>query len=184
MKSKRKSKRKYSGLLGMLKFCVFLLIVLVLSFFLTNYVFRRTIVRNVSMQETLYDGDNIIMDEIPSHLKNIKRFEIICFKNYTEKELIIKRVIGLPGETVRIKDGIIYIDGEEIRDVKGLSEPKEAGLAASDVVLADDEYFVLGDNRDESIDSRFAEIGNIRQKDIIGKAQLVYFPFNHFKIIK
>lgn len=184
MSKKRKSKKAYSSLVSMLKFCVFLLVVLLLSYFLTNYVFRRTIVRNVSMQETLHDGDNIIMDKIPSHLKNIKRYEVICFKSYSEKELLIKRVIGLPGETINIKDGIIYIDGEEIKDVRGLIEPKDAGLAAYDIVLSDDEYFVLGDNRDESIDSRFEQVGNVRKRDIIGKAWLVYFPFNHFKVIK
>lgn len=184
MKRKNKKKKAYSGLISMLKFCFFILIVLVLSYFLTNYVFRRTIVRNVSMQETLYDGDNIIMDEIPSHIKNIKRFDVICFKSYSEKELLIKRVIGLPGETVMIKNGSIYIDGEEIEDVNGLTEPLEAGLASDEIVLSKDEYFVLGDNRDESIDSRYEQVGNVRRKDIIGKAWLVYFPFDHFKVIK
>ncbi|MDO4189782.1 MAG: signal peptidase I [Lachnospiraceae bacterium] len=184
-KKKKKKKRKISSVvLSTFKTGVFLLLILVTVYVLVTYVFRRTIVHNVSMQDTLFDGDNIIMDELSYNIGDPKRFDIICFKSYKEKDLLIKRIIGLPGETVSIVDGNIYIDGEQIKDVKGLEEIDSGGVASSGVKLSDDEYFVIGDNRDESTDSRSNEVGNIRRKDIMGKAAFVFWPANHIKIIK
>jgi len=184
MANKKKKKKVSSGAVSILKTGLFMLVVLVISYLTVTYVFRRTIVHNISMQETLFDGDNIIMDELSYNTGNPKRYDIICFKSYKEKDLLIKRVIGLPGETVRITDGVIYIDDKEIKDKSGLEAINDGGLAAKGITLADDEYFVIGDNRDESTDSRSDMVGNVRRKDIMGKAVLVYWPINHVKIIK
>ena len=184
MAKKKKKKKVSSSVLATLKTGLFMLLVLVTVYFLVTYVFRRTIVHNVSMQETLFDGDNIIMDELSYNIGDPKRFDIICFKSYKEKDLLIKRIVGLPGETIRITNGIIYINDKEIKDVKGLEEIDDAGIAASGITLDDDEYFVLGDNRDESTDSRSTDVGNVRRKDIMGKAVLVFWPKNHIKFIK
>lgn len=183
-KRKKKKSRALKSAVSMLKTGVFCLIVLIATYFIVTYVFRRTVVHNVSMQETLHDGDNLIMDELTYYVSDPKRFDIICFKSYKEKELLIKRVIGLPGETVRISDGTIYINDKEIRDVKGLEPITNSGLASAGIILDEDEYFVVGDNRLESIDSRYEEVGNVNRKDIIGKAVLVYWPLNRIKIIK
>ena len=116
----RKKKRKVSSFsLKVLKTGFLFLIVLICVYLLVNYVFRRTVVHNVSMQDTLYDGDNIIMDELSYNISDPKRFDVICFKSYKEKELLIKRVIGLPGETIQIKDGVIFINDKEIKDRSG-----------------------------------------------------------------
>lgn len=181
---KKKKKKKGSSSIYLLKYGTLFLIVLVASYIITNYIVRKSVVHNVSMQKTLYDGDKIIMDELSYYNGDPKRYDVICFKSYKEKELLIKRVIGLPGETVRISDGVIYINDKEIRDVSGVEAVGNAGLASSGILLDEDEYFVLGDNRPESIDSRFADVGNIKRKDIIGKAVLVYWPANRIKIIK
>ena len=181
---KRKKKRISSAVSSVFKTGLFLLLVLLVCYFLVNYGFRRTVVHNVSMQETLFDGDNIIMDEFSYNISDPKRYDIICFKSYREKELLIKRVIGLPGETVRISDGIIYINDKEIRDIKGLEKIENPGLAGDGIALSDDEYFVIGDNRRESIDSRYSDVGNVRRCEILGKASLIIWPLNRVGIIK
>lgn len=183
-KGKKKKNRIASPIASMLKMGLFILIVLLACYFLVNYVFRRTIVHNVSMQDTLFEGDNIIMDELSYNISDPKRYDIICFKSYKEKDLLIKRIFGLPGETIRITDGKIYINDKEIRDVKGLSKIENPGLAEETVYLSDDEYFVIGDNRSESIDSRYFDVGNVRRRDILGKASLVIWPIDRIGIIK
>lgn len=183
--AKRKKKKKLnSGLRNVLNVGIFVLAVLLITYVLVNFVVRKTVVHNVSMQETLFDGDNILLDQLSYRIGFPERFDVICFKSYKQKELLIKRVIGLPGENVRILAGKIYINGEVIDDVPGLDRIENPGLAANDIILGPDEYFVIGDNREESIDSRYVEIGNIREKDILGKASFVIYPFDRFGKIK
>lgn len=183
MAKRKKRKKINSGMTSVLKMGIFLLIVLTITYVIVTYVGRKTVVRGVSMQETLYDGDNIIMDKLSYTIGEPKRFDVICFKSYSEKELLIKRIIGLPGESVRILAGKIYIDGKEIKDVCK-DRVENPGLAAGEIVLADDEYFVLGDNRVESIDSRYSEVGNIKKSEILGKALAVIYPFDRIRKIK
>jgi len=184
-KSRKKARKKVaSGAVTVIKTGLFILIILVITYLLVTYVFRRTVVHNVSMMDTLYDGDNIIMDELSYNIGDPKRFDIICFKSYKEKDLLIKRVIGLPGETIRIDDGEIYINNKMIKDKSGLEKIEDAGLASNEIRLGDDEYFVIGDNRDESTDSRSADVGNVRRREILGKASIVIWPVNHIKRIK
>lgn len=125
-----------------------------------------------SMEPTLKSGDGVLTNRIIYRLTEPKRGDIVVFKpNGNEKShYYLKRVIGLPGETVRITDGFIYIDGELLEEKIMLDKIAYAGTAEEDVVLGKDEYFVLGDNRNASEDSRNAEIGNIRKQDIAAKA--------------
>lgn len=183
----RKRRKKSSSMLSVLKTGLFLLLVLFITYVLVTYVVRKSVVHNVSMQDTLYDGDNILVDQLSYRLDAPKRYDIICFKNYENKELLIKRIIGLPGEKVKILAGVIYINDNEIKDINNTVEKAEIdnpGLAGSEIILGEDEYFVLGDNRAESIDSRYPEIGNIKRKDIIGKASVIIYPFNRIRRIK
>lgn len=182
--AKKRKKKINSAVSSVLKSGIFMLIILITVYMLVTYVFRRTVVHNVSMQETLFDGDNIIMDELSYNIGDPKRYDVICFKSYKEKDLLIKRIIGLPGETVRIAEGSIYIDDEEIKDVAGVSPIENAGLASNGITLLSDEYFVIGDNRAESIDSRYSDVGNVRRREILGKASIVIWPLNHIKKIR
>lgn len=163
---------------------IFLFVVLLLTYLIVTYVGQRTIVHNVSMQQTLYEGDNLITDKISYRIREPKRFEIICFCCKGEENDLIKRIVGLPGETIQITNGSIYINGDAIEDYPGLSSIEYAGRAEYGVTLLSDEYFVIGDNRSESIDSRFEEVGNVRKDAIIGRAFFRIYPFQKFGPVK
>ena len=138
------------------------------------------------MEYTLSDGDNLIVDKISYRFSEPKRFDIIVFPfQYADETYYIKRVIGLPGETVRIDDeGNIYINGEILDENYGREVIEWPGRAYEEITLAPDEYFVLGDNRNNSSDSRDPSVGNIRKNDIIGRAWVRIWPLSEFGILK
>lgn len=179
-KSRKKKKKLWQFIKKMFNLGMFLLVVIIITFVLHQFVVERVEVHNYSMEPTLKSGNIILMDKITYQKKNPKRMDIIIFENEASKDDLIKRVIGLPGETIRIVHGKIYIDGEYLEDIEGLDLPYEAGLAENDFVLGDDEYFVLGDNREKSIDSRYAEIGAINRDEIIGKLFIRIKPIKGF----
>ncbi len=161
---------------------IYILVVLVLSFCVVKFIGQRTEVSGKSMELTLIDGDNLIVDKISYRFHDPERFEIVCFPyRYNPKDIYIKRVIGLPGETVQItSNGDIYIDGELLEEYYGRERIKDPGRASDPIVLGEDEYFVLGDNRNNSRDSRFEDVGNIGRDEIIGRAWVRIFPFKEF----
>ncbi len=167
-----------------MQFSAYLFVILLLTFLLRRYVFFRSVVDGSSMETTLFDGDSLIVDELTYRLRDPKRFEVIVFPYRSSKRYYIKRVIGLPGESVRIVDGRIYINGIELEDKYGSEELFSGGIAESDLVLGEDEYFVLGDNRNDSVDSRSSDLGAVHRSEIDGRAFLRVFPFNSFGKIK
>ena len=137
------------------------------------------------MEYTLSDKDNLIVDKISYRFKDPQRFDIIVFPFQQDSETYyIKRIIGLPGETVQVKDGTIYINGEVLQESYGREIIEFGGVAEDPIVLGIDEYFVLGDNRNESSDSRDPSVGLIEREIIIGKAWIRIFPFDKFGSIK
>ncbi len=164
---------------------VYLAVVTIAALLLVKYVGQRTQVIGSSMENTLSDGDNLIVDKITYRFKDPERFDIIVFPYQYEKDTYyIKRVIGLPGETVQIKDGQILINGEVLEESYGREIILSPGIAQEQITLSEDEYFVMGDNRNESSDSRVASVGNIKKKDIIGKAWVRIWPLNKIGILK
>jgi signal peptidase I len=120
-----------------------------------RYLGQKTLVDGSSMSPTLEDGDVLIIDKISYRFREPQRFDIVVFRYlYKENSYYIKRIIGLPGETVQIKDGKIYIDGQLLEEDFGNAEIKKPGRANQPITLGKDEYFVLGDNRNISSDSR------------------------------
>lgn len=169
-------------LLGML---VYVGIVLVITFLIITFVGQRTHVSGESMENTLDDGDQLIVDKLTYRFHDPERFDIIVFPfRYKDNTYYIKRIIGLPGETVQIVDGEIYINGELLEESYGREVMQDAGLAAEPITLGDDEYFVLGDNRNYSSDSRDPSVALIHRKEIIGRAWLRIWPLNSFGILK
>lgn len=172
----------------MISTLLYLLVVLCLTWLVIHFVGQRTDVEGASMEVTLSDGDNLIVDKITYRFKNPKRFDIIVFPfQYKENTYYIKRIIGLPGETVQIDEkGNIYINGEILAESYGkeVIKPENIGIAAEPITLGEDEYFVLGDNRNNSSDSRTEAVGNVHREDIIGRAWLRIWPFSKFGFLK
>lgn len=165
---------------------IYLLIVLVMTFLVVTYVGQRTKVSGSSMEPTLSDGDNLIVDKVSYRFNDPERFDIIVFPyRYAEKTYYIKRIIGLPGETVYIDEqGNIYIDGEILEENYGKEVIADPGRAYEPVLLGANEYFVMGDNRNNSQDSRDPVVGNIYRDEFIGKAWMRIWPLSKMGIIK
>lgn len=148
--------------------------VIALAYLLTEFAVERTTMPGDSMLSTLNNEDSLIIDKFSYLFSDPERYDIIVFK-LTGKEhsfYSIKRVIGLPGEKIQIKGGYVYIN-DVLLDEPMIVEPiLIEGLAKEAIMLDDDEYFVLGDNRNMSEDSRFANVGNITKNDIVGRAWL------------
>ncbi len=177
----RKRKKKNGFVQSLLETGLFILAVLVITLILSKYVVSRVKVHNHSMEHTLEDGDSVLIDKISYRFRDPKRFDIIVFRQKGTGEELIKRVIGLPYETVRIVDGKFIIDGEEIEDIKGLEAPEYAGIAASEIKLSVGEYFVVGDNRADSVDSRYEEVGIVPSTRITGRLLMRLLPIGKIR---
>ena len=180
--------KKTEAVKEVVSFLLYIGIVLLLTYLVIHYVGQRTEVSGSSMESTLSDGDNLVVDKISYRFREPERFDIIVFPfKYEEKTFYIKRIIGMPGETVWIDpEGAIYINGEKLEESYGLEVIDEAhiGLAAKEITLGEDEYFVMGDNRNASSDSRDPSVGNIRREDIVGRAWLRIYPFDKIGFIR
>ncbi len=165
---------------------LYLLFVLCAVYLVIHFVGQRTQVQGSSMEPKLSSEDNLIVDKISYRFHEPERFDIVVFPfRYEENTFYIKRVIGLPGETVRIDEtGNILINGEVLEESYGKEVIQNPGRAYDDIVLADDEYFLMGDNRNNSTDSRDPSVGNVRRDEIIGRAWLRIWPLNKFGFIK
>lgn len=130
------------------------------------------------MEPTVSVGDTLLLDKMAYRLHSVKRGDVIAYRTTdNENEILhIKRVIGLPGETIQITNGQIMINGQTYREGRNLPAMIDAGIAAEPVTLADDEYFVLGDNRNGSQDSRYGSVGNVRNKRVAGKVWFRIWP--------
>ncbi len=172
----------------MISTLLYLLGVLCLTWLVITFVGQRTEVDGSSMEPMLSNGDNLIVDKISYHFRDPQRYDIIVFPfKYQENTYYIKRIIGLPGETVQIDEqGNIYINGEILPENYGreIIRADTLGIAVNPVVLGEDEYFVMGDNRNNSTDSRTEIVGNIKRDDIIGRAWVRIWPLNKIGILK
>lgn len=165
---------------------LYFLVVLCLVYLVIHFVGQRTQVSGSSMEPKLSDQDNLIVDKITYKFHEPERFDIVVFPfRYDQDTYYIKRIIGMPGETVYIDmDGNIYIDDELLTESYGKEIIKDAGRASTPLTLGEDEYFVMGDNRNNSSDSRDPAVGNIQRDSIIGRAWLRIWPFDKFGFIK
>ena len=168
-----------------LSWLVYILFVIGLTYLILTYVGQRTVVDGRSMNATLNDGDNLIVEKLSYRFHDLERFDIIVFPPYGTKEYYIKRIIGLPGETIRIDEaGNIYINDEILEEDYGLETIRNPGRAIEPITLSDDEYFVMGDNRNNSTDSRSAQVGNVKRDTIIGRAWLRIWPLTDIGFLK
>ena len=146
-----------------------------LAFAFSYYFCQNIVVQEGSMEPTLSAGETVLIDTAAYKLGSPKRGDIIVFRTGEDEKtsLHIKRVVGLPGETIQIRDGQ--------KDFPPITNP---GLAEEPVTLSSSEYFVLGDNRNSSEDSRHVDVGNVEKKNIVGKLWMVTSPFDKFGLLK
>lgn len=184
------SGRKYNKVKSILKeilsTSVYLLVVLLVTYLIVNYVGQRTQVVGSSMESTLSDGDNLIVDKITYRFGEPQRYDIIVFPfKYEKNTYYIKRIIGMPGETVRIdQEGVIYVNDKVLQEYYGREIIQDPGVAKREITLGKDEYFVMGDNRNNSTDSRDPVVGNIHRDDILGRAWLRIWPLSKFELLE
>lgn len=152
-------------------------IIVIVVLLIRAFIITPAIVDGASMDDTLNDGQVVVINKLVYKLSDIQRFDIVVIESEKEEDRIIKRVIGLPGEKVEYKNNKLYIDGKEL-----ISELKFESTNNFKVEVKKDEYFVLGDNRDVSKDSRI--LGGFKKEEIIGRVTVRLFPFNKIGLIK
>ena len=175
----KKEKSKPNIKKNLIAFGICVVIAIVIALIITNFVASHTKVEGNSMESTLENGDDIIVEKFSYLTNNPERYDIIVFRE-SESVNYIKRVIALPGDTIQITEGKIYINERAIFDAYGNAKMEDGGIAEKPIKLGQDEYFVLGDNRNASKDSRDKAVGVIKRDQIIGKAWLRVLPFDNF----
>lgn len=163
---------------------LYIVLIIAFTWFVVTFVGQRTEVSGSSMETTLSDKDQLIVDKMTYRFRDPKRYDIVVFPyQYQDNTYYIKRIIGLPGETVQILSGMVYIDGMRLDEHYGDEIMENPGIAEEPLTLGEDEYFVLGDNRNNSSDSRASDVGLIHRKDLIGRAWIRVWPLSQIGVI-
>ncbi len=163
---------------------LYIVLIIAFTWYVVNFVGQRTEVSGSSMETTLSDKDQLIVDKMTYRFRDPKRYDIVVFPyQYQDNTYYIKRIIGLPGETVQILSGMVYIDGMRLDEHYGNEVMENPGIAEEPLTLGEDEYFVLGDNRNNSSDSRASDVGLIHRKDLIGRAWIRVWPLSQIGVI-
>lgn len=152
-----------------------IVVVLACAWFLVYGFGGQVRVTGSSMEPVLAADDVVLVNRLLYDVGSPERFDIVVFEREDSRKNV-KRVIGLPGETVQIQGGWVYINGERLETREELAQVSLGGRAENPIQLGEDEYFLLGDNRDSSEDSRFSNIGNVKREQIIGKVWFRMFP--------
>lgn len=160
-------------------------VVLALAAVVSIFFCQSVIMQESSMEPNIQTGQSLLMNKVTYRFKEPKRGDVIAFKKDGKEHssIHIKRVIGLPGEKIQIKDGEVYIDGKRYKE-KNFPKITNPGLAEQQITLGKNEYFVLGDNRNNSEDSRFTEVQNVDKKYIEGKIWLQISPSKKLSLVK
>lgn len=160
-------------------------LLLAVTFVILNFLGQRVSVDGNSMLPMLSNGDQLLVDKISYRFSDPERYDIVVFGLKEDSSIhYIKRVIGLPGETVQIIDGAIFINGQVLGEPYGLEVMQDAKRASEPIVLGENEYFVLGDNRNDSKDSRSQEVGNVNRSQLMGKAFVRIWPVSQLGVLR
>ena len=158
---------------------IYIAVVLILALAVRAFVFEPIVVSGPSMNNTLVDGERMFVEKVSYWFAPPKRGDIIiCYYQY-EDEFCVKRVIGLPGETISVADGRVFINGEALDE--GAYWNDEILLDTQERVVPEDTVFVMGDNRNLSLDSRSDRVGPIDYKYVVGQARYVIWPFANLR---
>lgn len=177
-KNDTKSKKKRM-LISVSTYLVEILLVIGLAYSITGFGVMKTNMTGESMETTLVNGDSVFVNKLAYKFSKPQRNDVIAYCQNTSEHnyLTIKRIIGLPGEKIKIENGSVYINGELLEEKINVEPMNTGGLASEEMFLEEGEYFLLGDNRNNSQDSRFSNVGTIVSDDIIGKVWIKIEPF-------
>jgi len=178
-------KDKNSNVLFFVRSLIIFVIIATFLLLIMRFGASRIRVEGMSMYPTLWDGESVIINKVAYKNKDPERYDIVIFGSaIAETGFFIKRIYGLPGETIQIdKDGNIYVDDQLIDDPYAFEAMEDAGRAANPIKLGEDEYFCLGDNRNHSEDSRFAIVGNVEKDKILGRVRIRILPISKYGYI-
>ena len=184
--SEARERRRDDRTRGIVKRVFEIIVTLVFAVLVAISAFQTVTLQESAMEPTYSVGQKFFVNRALYKIKSPKRGDVIVFKTSASDDaaLHIRRVIGLPGETVQIKEGQIYINGNVYEENGAYQEIADGGLADSAITLESGEYFVLGDNRNNSEDSRFSDIGNISKKYIVGKIWFTVSPKSKIGFIR
>ena len=172
-----------SAIQTLVNWVVDLVVVIAFACYLVYSVGSRVEVSGSSMNPVLNSGDVVLINRIVYDLGMPSRYDIAVFEK-ENSSLNMKRIIGLPGEIVQIKDNLVYINGKPLDADDALGQATIAGTAEFPIDLGVDEYFLLGDNRESSEDSRFSGIGTIKREQLTGKVWFKFQPIEEFGLIQ
>ncbi len=173
------SERNKNILKDIISYALIILIVVVIRVF----IFDPVRVDGPSMNTTLTNGEIVILNKFEYRKKDIKRYDVVVVK--VDGKQIIKRVIGLPNETIEVKNNNVYANGKKLKNSFASTKTDDFDLSQIGLKkIPADSYFVMGDNREVSLDSRYMEVGTIKKEQILGKASIIIWPLNKIKIIK
>ncbi len=176
--------------IGLLKeiavWTVEILLTIMAAVIMVSFFGFRVSVIGPSMSPTLEGGEKVLVNRFVYKLFDPKKNDLIVFQpNGNEKShYYVKRVVALPGDIVQIKDGKVYVNGEVFAEGVETELIENSMMAENEILVGEDEYFVLGDNRNNSEDSRYASIGNVKKDHITGQAWLVVYPFDRVRLLK
>lgn len=158
-----------------------LLLAIVVVLLVTTFVFQIVYVEGGSMRNTLQDGEIMLVTKYQYYLHAPERFDVVVCR-YPDRGNInfVKRIVGVPGDTVAMEGGILYVNGEPIEEGY-IDFP--SGYTLQETVIAPDHYFVMGDNRASSNDSRNAQVGQLTRQQISGRVRLVFWPLSEMRVI-
>lgn len=169
----------------LIKTFVYIIFVFILAMLWNAFLMSPLMIVGPSMNPSLEEGDVVFINKLSYVFGDVERYDIVLFPyKYDNSRSLVKRVIGLPNEKVEIKDGVLYINDEELKEYYGIYREKSDGEKSTIYVnwgpytLGDNEVFVLGDNRNQSDDSRSSDVGPVNIDDIIGKVSFRIWPFN------
>ncbi|MGN0152280.1 MAG: signal peptidase I [Wujia sp.] len=169
------NKRKFFR--GLFNWFVIILAAAIVGYAFVTFLYQTVTMVGPSMRDTLADEDVVVVNKYVYKFHDVERYDIVAFSQVeSDSYYEIKRIIGLPEEKVQIKDGAVYVNGTKLNDIPITDKVLSAGIAGEEITLGSDEYFVLGDNVNNSEDSRYTNIGNITSSEIVGRVDYIISP--------
>ncbi|KLU40621.1 MAG: signal peptidase I [Limnochordia bacterium] len=164
-----------------------LVIAVVLALFIITFIAQSFLVQGSSMEPSLLDGQRLLVDKLTPRFVEPRRGDVVVFRYpANRRRKFIKRIVGLPGDEISIRNGFLYINGQRVEEpfVNGPTYGPYSSPGFGPVVVPEDSFFVLGDNRRNSDDSRYSDVGFVHRSDIVGVARFVYWPITQIQVLR